>query len=108
LKAIRRRCLDCSGDSKADVSDCQHFACDLHNFRLGKNPNRAMSPEQREVAAARLKANVERAKTAASVDGRNSPTHVGKSAEATRGSAQSGFGRGARKLRRETALIGKK
>jgi hypothetical protein len=93
LKAIKRRCLDCSGGSKSEVRDCQHLACDLHNFRLGKNPNRALSPEQREVAAARLKANVERAQAAASVDGQNSPTHVGKQrAHATPGWSIPGSG----------------
>ena len=44
LKAIKRRCLDCSGGSKSDVRDCAHTTCDLHPFRLGKNPNRALAP----------------------------------------------------------------
>jgi len=109
LKAIKKKCRDCSGGVVAKVKDCQHFACELHPFRLGKNPNRAMSAEQRELAAARLKANIERAKVAASVDAQNSPTHVGKqSAQATRGLLHTGLGRLARKSRRETALIGKK
>jgi len=60
LKAIKRRCLDCSGGSKSEVRECRQSACDLHPFRLGKNPNRTMSPEQREIAAARLKANLKR------------------------------------------------
>jgi hypothetical protein len=58
LKAIKRRCLDCSGYSKSEVRDCRHGTCDLHHFRLGKNPNRKMSPEQAAIAAARLKANI--------------------------------------------------
>jgi hypothetical protein len=108
LKAIKRRCLDCSGGSKADVRDCQHVACDLHPFRFGRNPNRTMSREQRELAAARLKANVEGAKATASVDGQNSPTHAGKQrAQATRGLLRTGLGR-ARKSRRETELVDKK
>jgi hypothetical protein len=60
LKAIRRRCIDCSGNSKSRVSDCSARTCPLHPFRLGTNPNRAMSPEQRKIAAARLKANIQR------------------------------------------------
>jgi hypothetical protein len=58
LKAIKSRCLDCSGGSKSELRNCQHVTCDLHPFRLGTNPNRKMKPEQRRIAAARLKANV--------------------------------------------------
>jgi hypothetical protein len=108
LKAIKRKCFDCSGGSKSEVRNCWDEVCSLHPFRLGHNPSRAMSPEQREAAASRLKANIERAKAAASVDGRNSPTHVGENAEATHSSVQSEHGRLDRKSRRETALIGKK
>jgi hypothetical protein len=42
--------------------DCRRVTCDLHPFRLGKNPNRAAKPEQREIKAARLKANITRKK----------------------------------------------
>jgi hypothetical protein len=59
IDAIVRRCLDCSGCSKSEVRDCRHVTCDLHPFRSGKNPNRAASPEQREIKAARLKANID-------------------------------------------------
>ena len=62
IRAIQRRCLDCSGGSKAEVRNCQRVECDLHPFRLGNNPNRKMSAEQREIAAARLKANIEGAR----------------------------------------------
>lgn len=64
LKAIKRYCLDCSGGCKSEVRDCQHIICDLHPFRLGKNPNRRMSGKQRTIAAARLKANIARKRTA--------------------------------------------
>jgi hypothetical protein len=47
LKAIRRKCLDCSGASKAEVRNCVFKGCALHPFRQGKNPNRAFSPEER-------------------------------------------------------------
>jgi len=62
LKAIKRRCLDCSGSSKSEARNCHVVACALHPFRLGKNPNRVMNSEQRTVAAARLKANIKRGK----------------------------------------------
>jgi hypothetical protein len=62
IDAIVRRCLDCSGYSKSEVRDCRHVTCHLHPFRLGKNPNRKLSPEQSAIAAARLKANITRKK----------------------------------------------
>jgi hypothetical protein len=40
LEAVRRRCLDCSGGSPAEVRSCNFENCDLWPFRLGKNPNR--------------------------------------------------------------------
>lgn len=109
LKAIKRKCLDCSGGSKSEVRNCWDEVCSLHPFRLGKNPNRAMSPEQREVAAARLKVNAERGKAAASVDGRNSPdTRREATRSGTRALRHTRLGRLGRKSRHETALIGKK
>ena len=47
LKAIKRKCFDCSGASKAEVRNCAFTNCALHPFRQGKNPNRAYSPEER-------------------------------------------------------------
>lgn len=57
LKAIRRRCLDCSGASPSEVAACKHVACGLHPYRLGKNPSRArhnLSDEMRAAIAIRL------------------------------------------------------
>jgi hypothetical protein len=62
LKAIKRYCLDCSGNSRSEVRACRNFGCPLHPFRLGKNPNRQMNSGQRAVAVARLKANIEGAR----------------------------------------------
>jgi hypothetical protein len=62
LKAIARRCLDCAGGSRSRVRNCHQVDCDLHHLRLGRNPNRVASPKQREIKAARLKANVERSR----------------------------------------------
>ena len=59
LKAIRRRCLDCSGYNQAEVKNCKHTGCDLHPFRMGTNPARAglltLSDEQRAINAQRLR-----------------------------------------------------
>jgi hypothetical protein len=38
LRAIRKHCLDCSGDSSNEVKLCAHKDCNLYHFRLGKNP----------------------------------------------------------------------
>jgi hypothetical protein len=47
LKAIKRKCLDCSGSSKSEVRNCALTDCALHPFRHGKNPNRTYSPDER-------------------------------------------------------------
>jgi hypothetical protein len=41
LALIRRRCIDCSGGSLAEVRRCGISECALHPFRMAKNPNRA-------------------------------------------------------------------
>jgi hypothetical protein len=40
LRAIRAKCLDCSGGNKAEVRRCVVTQCALYPFRLGRNPNR--------------------------------------------------------------------
>jgi hypothetical protein len=54
LKAIRRRCLDCSGGTDAGVRSCAFSSCTLHPFRHGRNPNIVRSPERKEADARRL------------------------------------------------------
>jgi hypothetical protein len=54
LKAIRRRCLDCSGGTDAAVRSCAFSDCALHAFRFGRNPNIVRSPERKEADARRL------------------------------------------------------
>jgi hypothetical protein len=55
LKAIRRRCLDCSGGSLREVRSCKRDTCPLHPFRNGKNPNIRLSPERKAELLARLR-----------------------------------------------------
>lgn len=40
IKAIRAKCLECSGNQPSEVRACLIFECALFNYRLGKNPNR--------------------------------------------------------------------
>lgn len=40
LKAIRARCLDCSGFHPKEVRNCGHVDCPLYLYRFGKNPRR--------------------------------------------------------------------
>jgi hypothetical protein len=54
LTAIRRYCLDCSGASPAEVRDCRHRTCPLWPYRLGRNPNRGVSPERKVALMAQL------------------------------------------------------
>ncbi len=46
LKAIRAKCLDCSGDSAPEVKLCVIPHCPLFEFRMGKNPYRKELTEE--------------------------------------------------------------
>ncbi len=35
IKAIRAKCIDCSGDELTEVRDCRHDDCPLHLMRMG-------------------------------------------------------------------------
>lgn len=57
LKAIRAKCLDCSGGMQSEVRGCLVRDCVLYPFRMGSNPWRApLSDEQRAAAAMRFAA----------------------------------------------------
>jgi len=40
VKAIRKFCIGCQGGSKKQVRECESNECELHSYRMGKNPNR--------------------------------------------------------------------
>ena len=40
VKAIRAKCLECSGGSPKEVRECLISDCALYPFRFGKNPAR--------------------------------------------------------------------
>lgn len=52
IRAIRARCLDCSGFIPSEVRHCFLPGCVLHPYRMGKNPN--ISAETREKARQRI------------------------------------------------------
>ena len=54
LKAMRLRCVDCSGGSQVAANACAASDCDLHPFRKGRNPNFKISEERRAKLAASL------------------------------------------------------
>ena len=57
VKAIRRKCIDCSGWNQREVELCPLTECTLYPFRFGKNPfrtKREVSDEQREAMKQRL------------------------------------------------------
>jgi len=63
IKAIRVKCLDCSGDSRKEVEFCTLTACSLYPFRMGRNPfrtQRAMTDSQKAEIRVRLQAARER------------------------------------------------
>jgi len=39
LQAIRAKCIECSGDQKAEVRFCPMTDCPLYPFRMKRNPN---------------------------------------------------------------------
>lgn len=41
MKAIRKKCLDCSGDSFKEVDLCPITDCSLYPYRYGKRPETA-------------------------------------------------------------------
>jgi hypothetical protein len=56
LKALRLRCIDCSGGSAAEVRLCIAVTCPAWPFRMGSNPWRAPTSEaKRERARTLLK-----------------------------------------------------
>ena len=58
LRAIRVKCLDCSGGMPSEVRDCLVRTCALFPFRFGANPWRAPPTEARREAARRAVASL--------------------------------------------------
>ncbi len=59
LKAIREKCIGCSGDSAHEAKLCPISRCPLYPFRFGKNPfvrRINLTAEQRKAIGERLKA----------------------------------------------------
>ena len=57
IKAIRAKCLDCSGWSSHEVDLCVIPDCPLFPYRTGKHPKlkgRVLTEEQREAVKKRL------------------------------------------------------
>ncbi len=40
LRAIRKKCLDCSAGSRIEVRQCSVLDCPLYLYRMGSNPKR--------------------------------------------------------------------
>ena len=47
-KAIRLKCLDCSGDNMAEVRKCPATHCPLWRFRMGKEENDELKPVRKK------------------------------------------------------------
>ena len=54
LRALRLRCVDCSGDSVAEVRLCTAVTCPAWPFRMGANPWRAPASETKRMRARAL------------------------------------------------------
>ena len=61
MKAIRRKCIDCSGGSSNEVKLCPAQNCPLYDYRFGKDPHRKKveyTGEQRKAMATRIFENI--------------------------------------------------
>lgn len=68
LKAIRAKCIDCSGGSAEKVKLCAVQDCPLFAFRAGRNPyrtKRQLTDEQK----AKLRAQLERGRATRAANG---------------------------------------
>ena len=54
IKAIRAKCLECSGDNNAEVRNCVIPSCPLYPYRMGHNPYIKMSEERKAKMAENL------------------------------------------------------
>lgn len=57
LRAIRAKCLDCSGGSPKETRECVMLDCPLYPYRMGKSPNRKpriLTDEEREALRQRM------------------------------------------------------
>ena len=58
VKAIRLKCLECSGGSSVEVQQCPVTDCAIYPFRFGRNPFRTvreLSDEEREKLAEHMR-----------------------------------------------------
>lgn len=58
VKAIREKCLDCCGGSKAEIRKCVSTDCAIWPFRMGTNPFRkkaVLTAEEKKRRAQRLR-----------------------------------------------------
>ena len=60
LRALRLRCVDCSGDSVAEVRLCTAVTCPAWPFQMGANPWRAPASEARRENGRRIGARMPR------------------------------------------------
>lgn len=54
MRAIRLKCLDCSGGSAREVEECEVRECPLFAFRLGKMPEKARKNKESEDESRKL------------------------------------------------------
>jgi len=58
IQAIKAYCIGCMGGDKTEVKLCPCSDCELHPFRLGRNPNykgRELTDEEREKRAEQMR-----------------------------------------------------
>ena len=48
-KAIRRKCLECCVENQDEVRKCIATKCPLHEYRFGKNPEKATNQRAKAI-----------------------------------------------------------
>jgi len=48
IKAIRKKCLECSGESHKEVRLCPITDCSLYPYRFGKRPETTAKHDEKE------------------------------------------------------------
>lgn len=58
LRAIRSKCLDCSGGSAMEVRECTVKQCALYPYRMGKRPSTVAKAKEKARPSVRFLPNL--------------------------------------------------
>jgi hypothetical protein len=85
VKAIRARCLDCSGGSSKEVRECSFKECPLYEYRLGHKPTKKKLTPLKAVKAFCLSCCNGNRKEVSMCTAKNCPLHAYKNGKRPQG-----------------------